>query len=154
MRFQAYGFDHARLAGRRRALPLPADAPDAAHAARPRVLAFIGRHVPSKGIDLLVEAAHLVAQRSPRDSARLRVRVFGREDGANTSSIRRRIAACAAASLAAGVPRADAEALVTLAPEYANPGIVAAVFNHVDGIVVPSTWCVISHIIKWPIRSN
>lgn len=126
-----YGFDHERLAGRRRAVPT---------ADGPLTLAYIGRHIPAKGIDLLVQAAHAVAQKQPSDATRLRILIFGREDGANTASIRRLMQACTAESVALGVLAEQASALIAFRPEYSNEHIVRDVFNAVDGIVVPSIW--------------
>jgi len=131
VRYLPYGFDRARLTGRARASPAPGG---------PLVLAYIGRHVPAKGIDLLVAAAHTVARRDPATAGRLRVLVFGREDGANTASIRRLMAANERASVAAGVAREAAAALVQFRPEYRNENIVRDVLDVVDGIVVPSVW--------------
>jgi len=131
LRYLAYGFDHERLSGRARARPAPGG---------PLVLAYIGRHVPAKGIDLLVTAAHRVVQRDPAASARLRVRIYGWTDGASTASLHRLTDACVEASVAAGVPRTAAVDLIHFCAPYRNADIVRTVFDAVDGIVVPSIW--------------
>lgn len=127
-----YGFDHARLAGRKRVLP----AADTA----PFVFAYIGRHVPAKGLDLLVRAAFMLLASEPALLGRFCVVVYGRPDGANTESVRRLVASCVAAATRLGVPRAALDAVVSFRPEYKNEDIVRDVFCHVDAIVVPSIW--------------
>jgi glycosyltransferase involved in cell wall biosynthesis len=130
-----YGFDRARLAGRVRA-------PPTATPAAPYVFAYIGRHVPAKGLDLLVRAALLLVEREPATLGRFRVLLYGRPDGANTASVRRLLDAgieAAAGRLGAGARGALLE-LVQFRGEYANERIAADVFSHVDCIVVPSIW--------------
>ena len=124
-----YGFSHSRLRGRTRPLRSPA--------AEPLVFAFIGRHVPAKGLNLLVQAAFSLLQRRPHALGTFRVLIFGRADGENTASVKRLVTAQVAAAAARGV---DAGTLVEFRPEYDNTRIVTTVFDVCDCIVVPSVW--------------
>ena len=131
LHFLPYGFDHTRLAGRARART-----PD-----EPYTYAYTGRHEHSKGIHLLVGAAMRLAAASTAASAPFRVVIYGRDNGAATSSLRRMVEAGRSA-LPPGAPawaRAPGS-LVSFAPEYCNQDIVADVFNRVDCVVVPSIW--------------
>ena len=83
-----YGFHLSRLAGRSHQPPMTP-----ATQSRPFIFAFIGRHVPAKGLHLLVRAAFLVLEHDPSSLHCFRVLLFGRPDGANTESVRRLIAA-------------------------------------------------------------
>ena len=57
----------------------------------PYVFAYIGRHQPSKGINLLVDAAlHLIAER-PALLGKFIVKIYGRADMNATSSLKRKI---------------------------------------------------------------
>jgi glycosyltransferase involved in cell wall biosynthesis len=145
--YLAYGFDRARLAGRRRRRRTQPAAPGD----EPFVFAYIGRHEPSKGIHLLVAAAYELAVDEAAAAAPtlppFRVAIYGRDNGANSAGLRRLVdagnARLAAARAAAGHDGGDAAAgsgLVTFESEYRNPNIVAAVFDRVDAIVVPSIW--------------
>ncbi|HEY8212046.1 MAG TPA: glycosyltransferase [Myxococcaceae bacterium] len=107
-----YGFDRARLSGRRR------------EAGEPFVFGYIGTHIPAKGIHHLLEAFGQV----PGTTARLRI--WGRPRGADTEALR---------ALARGLPGGAGERVEWL-PEYRNQDIVPEVFNRVDAIVVPSIW--------------
>lgn len=106
-----YGFDLARLSGRRRA---PEDG---------FVFGYIGTHRPAKGIHLLIDAFG-------RLRGDVRLRIWGRPNGEFTTSIRAR---------AAALP-SDAASRVEWLPEYRNREIVREVFDRVDAIVVPSIW--------------
>jgi glycosyltransferase involved in cell wall biosynthesis/MoaA/NifB/PqqE/SkfB family radical SAM enzyme len=106
-----YGFDRARLVGRKRA---PGE---------PFTFGYIGTHIPAKGIHQLIDAFGRL-----RGNARLRI--WGRPRGQDTAALR---------ALAAALP-GDASARVEWLAEYRNTEIVRDVFNHVDAIVVPSVW--------------
>lgn len=106
-----YGFDHARLAGRRRA---PGE---------PFTFGYIGTHIPAKGIHHLIEAFGRV-----RGDARLRI--WGRHRGQDSDALR---------ALADALP-GDAASRVEWLPEYRNQDIVRDVFDRVDAVVVPSVW--------------
>ncbi|MDB4929959.1 MAG: glycosyl transferase group 1 [Myxococcaceae bacterium] len=106
-----YGFDLARLRGRRRT---PGE---------PFTFGYIGTHIPAKGIHQLIEAFGMV-----RGDARLRI--WGRPRGQDTDALR---------ALAAALP-GDASSRVEWTSEYRNQDIVAEVFDRVDAIVVPSVW--------------
>ncbi|MFO0649341.1 MAG: glycosyltransferase [Polyangiales bacterium] len=106
-----YGFDPARLRGRRRTRE--ADV----------VFGYIGTHIPAKGVHLLLEAfGHT------RGPARLRV--FGRPRGETTSWLRR---------IVDQLPE-ERRARIEWLDEYRNQDIVQTVFDRVDAIVVPSIW--------------
>lgn len=106
-----YGFDRARLSGRRRV-------PD-----EPFTFGYIGTHIPAKGIHHLIEAFGRL-----RGSSRLRI--WGRHRGQDSDALR---------ALAAALP-GDAPSRVEWLPEYRNQDIVRDVFDRVDAIVVPSIW--------------
>ena len=106
-----YGFDHARLSGRRRA------------AGEPFVFGYIGTHIPAKGIQDLIRAFGAV-------SGEAVLRVWGRPRSRNTEALR---------TLARSLPAEKARRVEWL-PEYRNGDIVRDVFDRVDAIVVPSVW--------------
>lgn len=106
-----YGFDHARLSGRRRA------------AGEPFVFGYIGTHIPAKGIQDLIRAFGAV-------SGEAVLRVWGRPRSRNTEALR---------TLARSLPAEKARRVEWL-PEYRNGDIVQDVFDRVDAIVVPSVW--------------
>lgn len=106
-----YGFDRARLAGRRRTT------------GEPFTFGYIGTHIPAKGIHQLLAAFGRV-----RGDARLRI--WGRPRGQETESLR---------ALARALPDGAASRIEWL-PEYRNQDIIADVFERVDAIVVPSVW--------------
>ncbi len=107
-----YGFDLARLSGRR-ARPTGA----------PFVFGYIGTHIPAKGIQDLVRAFGRVAGRPI-------LRIWGRPRDQSTEALK---------ALARGLP-ADTAKRVEWLPEYRNADIVREVFDRVDAIVVPSVW--------------
>jgi len=106
-----YGFDHARLTGRRR------------DAGEPFTFGYIGTHIPAKGIHDLIRAFGQLG-------GRCQLRIWGREQGQATQALR------ALASRLGG----DAAGRVQWQPEYRNQDIVREVLDHVDAIVVPSVW--------------
>lgn len=109
--FLDYGFDRARLAGRRRT---PGE---------PTTFGYIGTHIPAKGIDYLIRAFGRV-----RGDARLRI--WGRPRGQDTAALR----------ALANTTIANAHERVEWLPEYRNQAIVRDVLDRVDAIVVPSVW--------------
>jgi glycosyltransferase involved in cell wall biosynthesis len=106
-----YGFDLARMRGRRR---IPGE---------PFTFGYIGTHIPAKGIHHLIEAFGQV-----RGDARLRI--WGRPRGQETEALK---------ALARALPGGAGERVEWL-PEYRNQEIVRDVFDRVDAIVVPSVW--------------
>jgi len=106
-----YGFDHARLSGRRR--------PEGG----PFTFGYIGTHIPAKGIHHLIDAF-------ARLRGNPRLRIWGRPLGQDTASLR---------TLTEQLP-GGAAARVEWLPEYRNQEIVRDVFDRVDAIVVPSIW--------------
>ena len=106
-----YGFDRARLVGRRR------------RPHEPFTFGYIGTHIPAKGIHQLIDAFG-------RLQGDARLRIWGRPRGQDTAALR---------GLADRLPN-NAAARTEWLPEYRNQEIVADVFDHVDAIVVPSIW--------------
>ena len=105
-----YGFDLARLRGRRRA-----------RGGR-FVFGYIGTHTPGKGVECLLRAFGLLGGDS-------RLMIWGRPR-AETAALR---------AQADSLP-SDARGRVQWAGEYDNEQIVGQVFNRVDAIVAPSVW--------------
>ena len=106
-----YGFDHSRLAGRRR------------RSGEPFTFGYIGTHIPAKGVHHLIEAFGRV-----QGDARLRI--WGRPRGQETEALK---------ELARRLPAGAAERVEWMG-EYRNQAIVPEVFERVDAIVVPSVW--------------
>jgi glycosyltransferase involved in cell wall biosynthesis/MoaA/NifB/PqqE/SkfB family radical SAM enzyme len=106
-----YGFDRARLAGRRRP---PGE---------PFTFGYIGTHIPAKGVQLLLEAFG-------RIHTDARLRIWGRPRGQETDALR----------ALAGRLTHGAGVRVEWLPEYENEHIVRDVLERVDAIVVPSIW--------------
>jgi glycosyltransferase involved in cell wall biosynthesis/MoaA/NifB/PqqE/SkfB family radical SAM enzyme len=106
-----YGFDHARLRGRRRV------------DGEPFTFGYIGTHIPAKGIHHLLDAFGRL-DGSPR------LRIWGRPIGQDTAALK---------AIARGLP-GDAGDRVEWLSEYRNQQIVRDVFDRVDAIVVPSIW--------------
>jgi glycosyltransferase involved in cell wall biosynthesis/MoaA/NifB/PqqE/SkfB family radical SAM enzyme len=106
-----YGFDHSRLAGRRR------------RPGEPFTFGYIGTHIPAKGVHHLIEAFGRV-----QGDARLRI--WGRPRGQETEALK---------ELARCLPARVAERVEWMG-EYRNQAIVPEVFERVDAIVVPSVW--------------
>lgn len=106
-----YGFHRERLQGRVRA------------AGEPFTFAYIGTHVPAKGVHHLLEAfGRLCGQPW--------LHIWGRPLGAETDSLH---------ALLQTLPT-EVQARICWMGEYHNPDIVQQVFNHCDVIVVPSIW--------------
>ncbi|NUN15803.1 MAG: glycosyltransferase [Myxococcales bacterium] len=106
-----YGFDRSRMIGRRR---VPNET---------FTFGYIGTHIPTKGIDLLLSAFGQLNGNS-------RLRIWGRPRGQDTEALQR---------LATTLPPVVAER-IEWRPEYQNQYIVHDVFDHCDAIVVPSIW--------------
>lgn len=106
-----YGFDRARMKGRRR---VPGE---------PFTFGYIGTHIPAKGIHDLIRAFG-------RLHGDCRLRIWGRPRGQDTAALE---------AMAHALPAGVAER-VEWRPEYDNADITRAVFDHVDAIVVPSIW--------------
>jgi glycosyltransferase involved in cell wall biosynthesis/MoaA/NifB/PqqE/SkfB family radical SAM enzyme len=106
-----YGFDRARLDGRRR------------RGDEPFTFGYIGTHIPAKGVHHLLEAFGAL-----RGSPLLRI--WGRPLGQDTAALKDR---------ARRLPH-DAAARIEWHPEYENRRITRDVFDRVDAVVVPSIW--------------
>ncbi|CAF3945029.1 unnamed protein product [Rotaria sordida] len=116
VKYLPYGFDRSILSNRRRIRSLN----------DPLVFGYIGRHAPSKGINLLLEAAQQIVQTHPDLINRFRIVIYGRPDSTTTSYLQ-------TMAKIAGI-------LIEWRSEYKNSEIVERVFNQVDYIVVPSIW--------------
>lgn len=114
--FLPYGFDHSVLRGRHRNRKTD----------DPITFGYIGRHAPSKGINLLIEAAAEIVQSRPELKEKFRVVIYGRKDPTTSVPLHARAEKC--------------QATIEWRSEYRNIDIVSNVFNHVDCIVVPSIW--------------
>lgn len=119
-----YGFERDLLRGRSRSR--------GESNAEPFVFAYIGRHQPSKGLHLIVQAALRLLEGGPENASKFRVLLFGRADASIKSSLNRMIASSPLASATKDMFR--------WCPEYQNENIVREVFNNVDAIIVPSLW--------------
>ncbi|MCY4046611.1 MAG: glycosyltransferase [Candidatus Dadabacteria bacterium] len=108
--FTDYGFDRDRYKGRQR------------ECEKDFVFGFIGRHSPSKGIHLLIEAFSGIPGGA-------RLRIWGRAEGQLTASLKHQ---------AADYPNTASR--IEWMSEYRNEDIVRDVFNRCDCIVVPSIW--------------
>ncbi len=86
---------------------------------RPFTFGYIGTHIPSKGVNLLIEAFKQV-----KGNAQLKI--WGRHIGQNTASLHR---------LAEGSLNP-----IVFKQEYQNENILEEVFSQTDTIVVPSIW--------------
>ncbi len=111
LRYLDYGFDSARLRGRRRA---PGE---------PFTFGYIGTHIPAKGIHHLLDAFGRLGPDA-------RLRIWGRPRGQDTEALK---------AIAAALPGGAGDR-VEWRDEYRNEDIVRDVFDHVDAIVVPSIW--------------
>jgi glycosyltransferase involved in cell wall biosynthesis/MoaA/NifB/PqqE/SkfB family radical SAM enzyme len=80
---------------------------------------YIGTHIPSKGINLLIEAFNSINLPS-------KLLIFGRENGQSTAALKQM-----------AQKRADD---IQFAGEYINQNLAEEVFSKVDCIVVPSIW--------------
>lgn len=106
-----YGFDLTRFQGRSRCN------------GEPFTFGYIGTHTAAKGIHLLLQAFAQLEGSS-------RLRVWGRERGQETESLK---------NLARSFGDLLHERIEWL-PEYRNQDIVKEVFNRIDVLVVPSIW--------------
>lgn len=88
------------------------------------VFGYIGTHIPSKGIQDLIEAF------SKLDTNKTLLKIWGRERAAYTPFLKNQIQ-----KLPESIQRR-----IFFMGEYSNEHIVSDVFNHVDTIVVPSIW--------------
>lgn len=116
IKFLPYGFDHSILSNRQRIRQLN----------EPITFGYIGRHAPSKGINLLLEAAKEIIEIQPKFSNQFRIAIYGRPDATTTNNLQ--------------IMAKNAGISVEWRPEYKNSDIVTRVFNHVDCIIVPSIW--------------
>ena len=80
---------------------------------------YIGTHIPSKGIDLLIHAFSKITQPAT-------LKIWGRENGQSTKNLK---------AIAQNCPNK-----VVFLGEYVNTNLANEVFAHVDCIVVPSIW--------------
>ncbi|CAF4061020.1 unnamed protein product [Rotaria sp. Silwood2] len=116
VKYLPYGFDRSILTHRQRIRSLN----------DPLTFGYIGRHSPSKGINLLLEAAQQIVQTHPELANQFRIVIYGRPDSTTTSNLQ-------TMAKTSGIT-------VEWRSEYKNSEIIARVFNHVDYIVVPSIW--------------
>lgn len=131
VKYLPYGFDLKRLRNRQRR-PMP----HLASAENPIVFGFIGRHVPAKGLHLLVQAVGNLLHERPDLKNTFQMHIYGRTEGNSQYGLQRLIEDMDNLT-AGGRPLAET---IVWKPEYANDDIVNAVFNHVDCIIVPSIW--------------
>lgn len=82
---------------------------------------YIGTHIPAKGVHLLIEAFLTITS----DAA---LKIWGRENGQNTSSLKEL------------VEKSGKQSRIEWMGEYINTNIADLVFSEVDCIVVPSIW--------------
>ena len=108
---ERYGFDHSRLEGRKR------------RAERHIVFGYIGRIVPAKGVNSLIEAFGAL-------STRAKLRIWGSASFPDDMALR---------NIIDSMPP-DRVADVEWAGPYNNREIVQTVLNNVDVIVAPSIW--------------
>ncbi len=89
---------------------------------------YIGRHTATKGINLFLEAARLLAQRKPAHP--FRIIIFGRPDSATSGVLK---------SMCSGLD-------VEWRSEYKNANIVRDVFDRIDSIVVRASSFLSPHV--------
>ena len=111
--YMDYGFELGRLKNRRRNM---------LDRKKGFIFGYIGRHHPSKGIHLLIDAFCALKQPS-------RLRIWGNPTGQLTAALKRRVHSYSAATNS-----------IEWMGEYHNEDIVKRVFNYCDCIVVPSIW--------------
>ena len=80
---------------------------------------YIGTHIPSKGLNLLINAFNQLEQPA-------RLKIFGRELGQNTKALKKMAL--------------DSKNPIEFCGEYINENLANVVFNNVDAIVVASIW--------------
>lgn len=111
IRYLDYGFDLKRLENRQQS-------------SEPGVVfGYIGRHVPAKGIHLLIKAFG-------ETTGEAYLKIWGRDRGNATPYLK---------ELARQLPP-ERQTRIQWLSEYRNEDIVKEVFNHLDVIVVPSIW--------------
>ena len=108
---ERYGFDHSRLEGRKRSTE------------QHTVFGYIGRIVPAKGVNNLIEAFSAVSKKA-------KLRIWGAPSFPDDIALKKIIDS---------MPP-DKAADVEWAGPYSNREIVQTVLNNVDVIVVPSIW--------------
>jgi len=86
---------------------------------RPFTFGYIGTHIPSKGLNLLIEAFTKIEQKSG-------LKIFGRAIGQNTAALKKMALNC--------------NNEIEFLGEYDNKNLVEEVFSKVDAIVTPSIW--------------
>jgi glycosyltransferase involved in cell wall biosynthesis len=127
LRYGQWGLDPARLHVIPNALDLPARADRPERRPGPFRLTYIGQHTPFKGVELLLAAVEIVAERAP--GAIAPVRVFGGGSEQFGADFAGRLSRA----------RDRCRSLATFAGEY-RPEDVAGILDDTDAIVVPSTW--------------
>jgi len=80
---------------------------------------YIGTHIPAKGVNLLIDAFNKL-------NSDVHLRVYGRDIGQATRALKTRAL--------------QSNGRIEFCGEYQNEDIVAAVFDKIDCIVVPSIW--------------
>lgn len=80
---------------------------------------YIGTHIPSKGVNLLIDAFS-------RITTNTKLIIFGRQNGQSTNALKKIASNCSNP--------------VEFAGEYINKNLTKTVFNKIDCIVVPSIW--------------
>ena len=80
---------------------------------------YIGTHIPSKGIDMLIKAFK-------RIKAPAKLKIYGRESGQSTKALRKLAEGC--------------DNTIEFCGEYINSNLANHVFQYINAIVVPSIW--------------
>ncbi|MBK8397508.1 MAG: glycosyltransferase [Leptospiraceae bacterium] len=80
---------------------------------------YIGTHIPAKGVNLLIDAFK-------ETSVKANLKIWGRENGQNTSSLKKKAE--------------SSKNKIEFMGEYQNEKISLEVFNCIDCLVVPSIW--------------
>jgi glycosyltransferase involved in cell wall biosynthesis len=131
-----YGFDKIRLSGRERiydTTPSVNNNNSSDSNKNPKcVFAYIGRHQPAKGIQLLVKAALQIIRDDPAMIGRFAIKIYGRSDMNSNLAMQRDINKL--------LPVETMNEVFQWHNEYNNTDIVRNVFNSIDAIVVPSIW--------------
>jgi len=87
--------------------------------AREFTFGYIGTHIPSKGLNILIQAFKQLKQPA-------RLKIFGRELGQNTKALK--------------LMAEDSLNPIEFCGEYINENLADVVFNKIDAIVVASIW--------------
>ena len=85
----------------------------------PYTFGYIGTHIPSKGVNLLIEAFKKIEQPAI-------LKIFGRDNGQSTKALRNMAS--------------SSKNRIDFLGEYMNQNLANDVFSKVDCIVVPSIW--------------